>query len=115
MLAIVLATAIFGWLAVSIVVSRALEVVASFSPAFARTSPGVLTIVELKKTSSWLLAEGVKPDGVTLCAWARPARLATNNDVARYIMDFLRWGEWSLDTDISIRACVCMKIGRAHV
>jgi hypothetical protein len=46
-----------------------------------------MTIVELKKTSNLLLAEGVKPEGVTLCACATPARAATSNDEAKYIFE----------------------------
>ena len=73
-------------------------------PAFERIWPGVMTIVELKNTSSLLLAEGVKPAGVTLCACAKPARAATINDEAVYMLDMMRrdgmqmyiWGlvEW---------------------
>ena len=44
-----------------------------------------MTIVELKITSSLLLAEGVKPEGVLLCACARPASAATNNAELKYM------------------------------
>lgn len=45
-----------------------------------------MTIVELKKTSSLLLAAGVNPVGTTLCAWHRPAKAATNRELAKYMM-----------------------------
>lgn len=105
MLAIVLATAIFGWVAVSVVAvikGNFLMVLKDYSPAFERTSPGVLIIVELKKTSNLLLAEGVKPDGVTLCACARPARPATRSDGAMNMVRILRREEQFLDANNSI-------------
>jgi hypothetical protein len=39
-----------------------------------RSSPGVLTVVELNMTSSFVLAEGLKPRGV--CACASPDKVA---------------------------------------
>lgn len=44
-----------------------------YIPAFESIWPGVMTMVVLKKTSSLLLADGVKPEGVTLCDCARLA------------------------------------------
>jgi urease accessory protein UreH len=54
--------------------------------AFERSSPGVFTEVELKKTSSLVLTEGVKPRGVCACAMAQPANAATANDEVEIYM-----------------------------
>jgi hypothetical protein len=48
-----------------------------------------MTIVELKKTSNLLLAEGVNPEGVTLWACARQAKAATTNGDVKCIMDVM--------------------------
>lgn len=54
-----------------------------YIPVFESICPGVMTIVVLKKTSSLLLADGVKPEGVTLCACARLAIAAIRRDDAK--------------------------------
>lgn len=41
-------------------------------------SPGVLTVVELNMTSSFVLTEGLKPWGV--CACAMPTKVAKRTD-----------------------------------
>lgn len=66
-------------------------------PAFESIWPGVITIVVLKKTSSLLLADGVKPEGVTLCARARLAKAAMSmEDVKCMSMLARRSNDWEL-------------------
>jgi hypothetical protein len=60
----------------------------SYSPAFANCSPPVLTMVELKITSSLVFTCGVKLGGV--CACAMLAKAATSTGVERYMMS---WGD----------------------
>jgi hypothetical protein len=48
--------------------------------------PGVMTIVELKNTSSLVFAAGAKPEGVTLCACAIATSAAATNDEEKYMM-----------------------------
>lgn len=43
-------------------------------------------MVELKKTPSLLLADGVKSEGVTLCARITPARATKNIEKVRCMM-----------------------------
>lgn len=47
-------------------------------------------MVELKKTSSLLLADGVKLWGVTLCACAKLARAAMSTDEVKSMLMELR-------------------------
>lgn len=86
--AIALATAIFGWLAVSAYRQMGYTWIYQIRlPDFERTWPGVMTMVELKKTPSLLLADGVKPEGVTFCACITPARVTKNKEKTRCMMD----------------------------
>jgi hypothetical protein len=48
--------------------------------------PGVMTIVELKKTSSLVFAAGAKPEGVTLCACAKATNAAATSDEEKYMV-----------------------------
>lgn len=57
-----------------------------YIPAFESIWPGVITIVVLKKISSLLLADGVKPEGVTLCACTRLATAAMSMDEAKSML-----------------------------
>jgi hypothetical protein len=52
-----------------------------------RSSPGVLTVVELNMTSSFVLAEGLKPRGV--CACASPDRMVRRRDEEQCMLGIL--------------------------
>lgn len=55
--------------------------------ALERSLPGVSTVVELKMTSNWVFAEGVKPEGVAPWAWAMPTAVAAKiRDVEKCIV-----------------------------
>lgn len=54
--------------------------------AFESNSPGVFTDVVLKRTSSFVFTEGVKPFGVCACAMAHDANAATTIEEVIYIL-----------------------------
>jgi hypothetical protein len=55
-------------------------------PALVMSCPGVMTIVELKKTSSLAFAAGAKPEGTTFCACAKATNAAATNEEEKYIL-----------------------------
>ena len=48
------------------------------------------TEVELKMTSSWVFAAGVKPEGVAPWAWAMPTAVAANMKEVEKCIVFLK-------------------------
>lgn len=89
--------------AVMLLLARAMRG-SSIVVALGRSSPGVLTEVVLKKSSSLVLTAGVKPLGV--CADAILAKAATSNEEEIYMIKMYVLYEAELYVGIGTGECM---------